>query len=136
MEQELRNPLPSEQPFATVLSMVEVDPGDPAFQHPTKPIGPLYDAEEAQLLAREKGWTMAPDGDRFRRVVAAPVPLRIFQVRPVKWLLEHGCIVICAGGGGIPTMYGPDKKLQGVEAVVDKDRGSARLARPPRARLC
>ncbi|HYL05960.1 MAG TPA: carbamate kinase [Thermoanaerobaculia bacterium] len=129
IEQELGNLLPFEQPFATVLSMVEVDPGDPAFQHPTKPIGPFYGAEEAQRLAGEKGWTMVPDGDRFRRAVASPLPLRIFQIRPVKWLLEHGCIVICAGGGGIPTMYGPDKKLHGVEAVVDKDRASALLAR-------
>jgi carbamate kinase len=129
IEQELGNLLPFEQPFATVLSMVEVDPEDPAFLHPSKPIGPLYGAEEAGRLAREKGWTMAPDGDRFRRVVASPLPRRIFQVRPVKWLLEHGCIVICAGGGGIPTMYGPDGKLHGVEAVVDKDRASALLAR-------
>jgi len=129
IEQELGNLLPFEQPFATVLSMVEVDPDDPAFRHPTKPIGPVYGGEEAQRLAREKGWTMAPDGDGFRRVVASPLPRRIFQIRPVKWLLERGCIVICAGGGGIPTMYGPDKKLHGVEAVVDKDRASALLAR-------
>ncbi|MBV8200365.1 MAG: carbamate kinase [Acidobacteria bacterium] len=129
IEQELGNLLPFEQPFATVLSMVEVDPEDPAFQHPTKPIGPQYGAEEALRLAREKGWTMAPDGEKFRRVVASPLPRRIFQVRPVQWLLEQGCIVICAGGGGIPTMYGPDGKLHGAEAVVDKDRASALLAR-------
>lgn len=135
IEQELGNILPFEQPFATVLSMVEVDPADPAFQHPTKPIGPLYGEEEARRLAAEKGWTMAPDGDRFRRVVASPLPRRIFQIRPVKWLLEHGCIVICAGGGGIPTMYGPDGKLHGVEAVVDKDRASALLARELEADL-
>jgi carbamate kinase len=128
IEQELGNILPFEQPFATVLSMVEVDPADPAFQHPSKPIGPAYEAEEAHRLAAEKGWTMAPDGDRFRRVVASPLPRRIFQIRPVKWLLEHGCIVICAGGGGIPTMYGTDGKLRGAEAVVDKDRASALLA--------
>jgi carbamate kinase len=72
---------------------------------------------------------MAPDGDGFRRVVPSPLPKRIFQIRPVKWLLEHGCIVICAGGGGIPTMYGPHRQLSGVEAVVDKDRASALLAR-------
>jgi carbamate kinase len=129
IEQELGNILPFEQPFATVLSMVEVDPEDPAFQHPSKPIGPAYDGAEAHRLAAEKGWTMAPDGDGFRRVVASPLPRRIFQIRPVKWLLEHGCIVICAGGGGIPTMYGADGKLRGAEAVVDKDRASALLAR-------
>jgi carbamate kinase len=135
IEQELGNLLPFEQPFATVLSMVEVDPDDPAFQHPSKPIGPMYGAEEARQLAGDNGWTMAPDGDGFRRVVASPLPRRIFQIRPVKWLLEHGCIVICAGGGGIPTMYGPDGKLHGVEAVVDKDRASALLARELEADL-
>ncbi|HEX4961055.1 MAG TPA: carbamate kinase [Thermoanaerobaculia bacterium] len=133
IEQELGNILPFEQPFATVLSMVEVDPADPAFQHPTKPIGPVYDEEDAKRLAAEKGWTMAPDGNGFRRVVASPLPQRIFQIRPVKWLLEKGCIVICAGGGGIPTMYeparGPHRTLHGAECVVDKDRASALLAR-------
>lgn len=129
IEQELGNILPFEQPFATILSMVEVDPNDPAFQNPTKPIGPVYTQEEADRLAAEKGWTMAPDGDKFRRVVASPRPQRIFQMRPVKWLLEKGCIVICAGGGGIPTMYRPDRKLQGAEAVVDKDLASSLLAR-------
>ncbi|MFL6192898.1 MAG: carbamate kinase [Thermoanaerobaculia bacterium] len=129
IEQELGNILPFEQPFATILSMVEVDPDDPAFQHPTKPIGPVYSEADARRLEAEKGWTMAPDGDGFRRVVASPKPKRIFQVRPVKWLLEKGCIVICAGGGGIPTMYAPGRQLQGVDAVVDKDRASALLAR-------
>jgi carbamate kinase len=128
IEQELGNILPFEQPFATILSMVEVDPLDPAFAHPTKPIGPLYGAAEARRLAQERGWAMVPDGDRFRRAVASPLPRRIFQIRPVRWLLEQGCIVICAGGGGIPTMYGEDGKLHGAEAVVDKDRASALLA--------
>jgi carbamate kinase len=129
IEQELGNILPFEQPFATILSMVEVDPDDPAFQNPTKPIGPVYSEEEARRLAAEKGWVIAPDGDKFRRVVPSPMPKRIFEIRPVKWLLERGCIVICAGGGGIPTFYGPDGKLRGVEAVVDKDRASVLLAR-------
>jgi carbamate kinase len=129
IEQELGNILPFEQPLATVLSMVEVDPDDPAFQNPSKPIGPVYTEEESQRLAAEKGWAMAPDGNGFRRVVASPMPKRIFQIRPVKWLLEKGCIVICAGGGGIPTMYGPNRTLGGAECVVDKDRASALLAR-------
>src|SRR5262245_1871291 len=129
IEQELGNLLPFEKPFATILSMVEVDPDDPAFRHPSKPIGPLYGAEEARRLQAEEGWAMAPDGERFRHVVPSPLPKRIFQIRPVRWLLERGAIVICAGGGGIPTMYGPDGKLRGVEAVVDKDRASALLAR-------
>jgi len=129
IEQELGNILPFDRPFASILTMIEVDPNDPAFADPTKFIGPVYSEEEARLLAAEKGWTMAPDGDRFRRVVPSPLPKRIFQIRPVKWLLDHGCIVICAGGGGIPTMYAAGRKLQGVEAVVDKDRASALLAR-------
>jgi carbamate kinase len=135
IEQELGNILPFEQPFATILSMVEVDPADPAFQNPTKPIGPVYGEEEAARLAAEKGWTMARDGDGFRRVVASPLPVRIFEIRPIQWLLEQGTIVICAGGGGIPTMYGPDGKLHGAEAVVDKDRASALLARELQADL-
>ena len=135
IEQELGNILPFEQPFATILSMVEVDPDDPAFQNPTKPIGPFYSAEEAARLAAEKGWTMGQDGDRFRRVVPSPQPVRIFEIRPIQWLLERGTIVICAGGGGIPTMYGPGRKLHGVEAVVDKDRASALLARELEADL-
>ncbi len=135
IEQELGNILPFEQPFATILSMVEVDPDDAAFASPSKPIGPIYDAAEARRLAAAKGWTMAPDGDHFRRVVASPLPRRIFQIRPVRWLLERGCIVICAGGGGIPTMYGADGKLHGVEAVVDKDRAGALLARELEADL-
>jgi carbamate kinase len=129
IEQELGNILPFEQPLATILSMVEVDPNDPAFDHPAKPIGPVYTREESERLAAEKGWTMAPDGDKFRRVVPSPHPRRIFQLRPIKWLLEKGCIVICAGGGGIPTMYRPGRKLQGAEAVVDKDLASSLLAR-------
>jgi carbamate kinase len=129
IEQELGNILPFEQPLATILSMVEVDPDDPAFQNPDKPIGPVYPEEEARRLEKEEGWTMAPDGNGFRRVVASPLPKRIFQIRPVRWLLEKGCVVICAGGGGIPTTYKPGRKLYGVDAVVDKDRASALLAR-------
>jgi carbamate kinase len=129
IEQELGNLLPFEQPFATILSMVEVDPDDPAFENPSKPIGPVYTEEESRRLAAERGWVMAPDGDGFRRVVASPLPKRIFQIRPVKWLLDKGCIVICAGGGGIPTMYAPGRRLQGIDAVVDKDRASCLMAR-------
>ena len=128
IEQELGNLLHADVPFATLLTQVEVDPKDPAFQNPTKPIGPVYSKAEAESLAAEKGWSIAPDGDKFRRVVASPKPKRIFEIRPIKWLLEKGSIVICAGGGGIPTMYGSDGKLQGIEAVIDKDLCSALLA--------
>lgn len=127
IEQELGNLLPFEVPFATLLTQVEVDSADPAFKKPSKPIGPLYSKEEAERLAAEKGWSIAPDGDKFRRVVASPRPQRIFEIRPIKWLLEKGSVVICAGGGGIPTMY-DGNQLRGVEAVIDKDLCSALLA--------
>lgn len=115
-------------PFATLLTQVEVDANDPAFKNPTKPIGPVYAKAEAEKLAAEKGWAIAPDGDKYRRVVASPRPKRIFEIRPIKWLLEKSAIVICAGGGGIPTMYGEDGKLRGIEAVIDKDLCSSLLA--------
>ncbi|SDB95077.1 carbamate kinase [Paraburkholderia lycopersici] len=135
IEQELGNLLPYEVPFATILTQVEVDANDPAFQHPSKPIGPVYTKEQAEMLAAGRGWSIAPDGDKFRRVVASPRPKHIFEIRPVKWLLEHGTIVICAGGGGIPTRYGADHKLSGVEAVIDKDLCSALLAQELEADL-
>lgn len=128
IEQELGNLLDFEVPFATLLTQVEVDAKDPAFQNPTKPIGPVYSKAEAEKLAAEKGWAIAPDGDKYRRVVASPRPKRIFEIRPIKWLLEKHAIVICAGGGGIPTMYGEDGKLRGIEAVIDKDLCSSLLA--------
>lgn len=128
IEQELGNLLPVEKPFATLLTQVEVDAKDPAFDHPSKPIGPVYSREEAERLAKEKGWAIAPDGEYFRRVVASPRPKRIFEIRPIQWLLEKDAIVICAGGGGIPTMYGEDGSLRGIEAVIDKDLCSALLA--------
>jgi len=129
IEQELGNLVPFERPFATMLTMVEVDPNDPAFQNPTKPIGPMYTQEQAEQLAKEKGWSVAQDGTGWRRVVPSPLPKRIFEMRPIKWLLEHNTVVICAGGGGIPTMYRPDGTLAGAEVVIDKDRASAVLAR-------
>jgi carbamate kinase len=131
IEQELGNLLPFEVPFATLLTMVEVDADDPGFANPTKFVGPVYEKSVADRLAEEKGWVFKQDGDKWRRVVPSPVPKRIFEIRPVKWLLEHGTIVICAGGGGIPTLYraGADRKLVGVEAVIDKDLCSELLAR-------
>jgi carbamate kinase len=129
IEQELGNLLPLEVPFATVLTMVEVDRDDPGFKNPTKFIGPVYSEEDATRLKAEKGWTMKKDGDRWRRVVASPQPKQIFEVRPIKWLLEKGTIVIAAGGGGIPTVYEPGRKLRGIEAVIDKDLCTELLAR-------
>ncbi len=137
IEQELGNLLPFEVPFATLLTMVEVDPKDPGFQNPTKFVGPVYEQPESERIAKQKGWVFKQDGAKWRRVVASPQPKRIFEIRPVKWLLEHGTVVICAGGGGIPTMYEPgaDRKLIGVEAVVDKDACSELLAREVEADL-
>jgi carbamate kinase len=128
IEQELGNLLPADQQLATVLTMIEVDHSDPAFDHPTKPIGPVYDRETAERLKAASGWTIAADGDKFRRVVASPKPLRIFEIRPIRRLVDHGVIVICAGGGGIPTTYDQHGDLRGVEAVIDKDLASALLA--------
>jgi carbamate kinase len=131
IEQELGNLLPFDVPFATLLTMVEVDGDDPAFKNPTKFVGPVYGKPDADRIAAEKGWVFKPDGARWRRVVPSPAPRRIFENRPIKWLLDHGTIVICAGGGGIPTTYerGAHRKLVGVEAVIDKDLCSELLAR-------
>jgi len=130
IEQELGNLLPFAKPLATILTMVEVDPKDPAFSNPTKFVGPVYEKEEADRLAAEKGWTFKLDGAQWRRVVASPEPKQIFELGPIRWLLEKGTVVICAGGGGIPTAYLPDgtRTLVGIEAVIDKDLASELLA--------
>jgi carbamate kinase len=138
VEQEVGNLLPMERPLATLLTMVEVDPDDPAFADPTKFVGPIYDEGTARALADDKGWAIKPDGPHWRRVVPSPRPQRIFEIRPMRWLLEHGAVVICAGGGGIPTMYArdADRQLVGVEAVIDKDLATSLLARELEADLC
>jgi len=135
IEQELGNILPEDVPFATILTQVEVDPADPAFQNPTKPIGPQYPREEAERLAREHGWTIGPDNNMYRRLVPSPRPKRIFEIRVVEWLVERGVVVICTGGGGIPTMLTPDGVLVGVEAVIDKDHAGALLAKSLKAEV-
>src|SRR6516225_2690968 len=133
IQQELGNVLPFEKRFASLLTLIEVDRADPAFADPTKPIGPIYTEEDADRLAKEKGWIFKHDGDSFRRVVPSPLPRRIFGLEPVEWLLAHDCVVVCAGGGGIPVMYTDEpvpagRRLVGVEAVIDKDLASALLA--------
>ena len=135
IEQELGNLLPFEVPFATILTMVEVDADDPGFANPTKFIGPVYEPPEAERLKAEKGWAMRQDGEKWRRVVASPMPKRIFEIRPIRWLLEKGTVVIAAGGGGIPTVYEPGRVLRGIEAVIDKDLCSELLARELEADL-
>jgi len=130
IQQELRNLLPPESQVATLLTMVVVDPGDPAFASPAKFVGPVYGKEAADALAAEKGWAFRQDGSAWRRVVPSPEPIRILEIQPISWLLERGAVVICAGGGGIPTMLpsrGPGAVV-GVEAVIDKDLASELLA--------
>ena len=138
IQQELGNELPFEKRLASLLTLIEVDRDDPAFGDPTKPIGPIYSQEDSERLAEEKGWVFKPDGDSYRRVVPSPLPQRIFGLEPLEWLLDQGCVVICAGGGGIPVMYTDEpvpagRRLVGVEAVIDKDLASALLARDLRA---
>jgi carbamate kinase len=129
IEQELMNALPEGSRCATLLSRVEVDPKDPAFGNPTKPIGPVYTAREAERAARDHGWTMVTEASgRQRRVVPSPLPLSIVGLDAVRILLDNGHIVICAGGGGIPVMRNEDGEMTGVEAVIDKDRTAALLA--------
>ena len=137
LEQELGNVMPPEAPLATILTMVQVDPKDPAFQDPTKFVGPIYTKAEADVLHAAKGWVFKPDGDSWRRVVPSPEPRHIFEIAPIRWLLEHDVVTICAGGGGVPTMFLDDNErtLVGVEAVIDKDLASELLAREVAADL-
>lgn len=111
-----------------MLTQTQVDPEDPAFKHPTKPVGPVYTKEEAEELAKKMGWTIAPDNDKYRRVVPSPDPKRIWGLEPLKTLVKNGHVVICCGGGGVPTYFDKDGKLVGAEAVIDKDLASSLLA--------
>ena len=129
IEQELVNLLPESYRCATLMTQTEVDPHDPAFRHPTKPIGPVYSETEAERVAEARGWTIAADGKAFRRVVPSPRPLRILELGVIRFLTEKQVIVICAGGGGIPVVRRGDGHLVGVEAVIDKDAASSLLAR-------
>jgi carbamate kinase len=133
LEQELGNLLPPNRPLATLLTRIEVDRDDPAFSHPTKPIGPVYDQADAERLAAEKGWAIAPDGLKWRRVVPSPQPRRIVAQGVIELLVREGVLVVCAGGGGIPVVREDDGTYEGVEAVIDKDRAGALLAESLRA---
>src|SRR5699024_7041500 len=112
--------------IVALLTRVRVDPDDPAFANPTKPIGPVYTEQEAQRLATERGWNVAADGPSFRRVVASPEPREIVERESIERLLDTGAVVVCAGGGGIPVAG--ERKQRGIEAVIDKDLTSALLA--------
>ena len=137
IQQELRGLLAPEHQVATLLTMVAVDPGDPAFASPTKFVGPVYDKGAADALAAKKGWVFRPDGPAWRRVVPSPEPKQILELQPISWLLERGAVVVCAGGGGIPTRLPSSGHgaLAGVEAVIDKDLAGELLAENLRSDL-
>jgi len=130
IQQELRSLLPAARQVVTLLTMIVVDPDDPAFAHPTKFVGPVYDKDAADALAAGNGWAFRQDGAAWRRVVPSPEPRSIVEIQPITWLLERGTVVICAGGGGIPTVHrsAGDGAYVGVEAVIDKDFASELLA--------
>jgi carbamate kinase len=115
---------------AAVVTQVLVDPEDPAFANPTKPIGPFYDESQARLLEQENGWTVVQDSGRgWRRVVPSPRPLEVVEWPAIKALLDAGVLVIAVGGGGIPVVREESGELHGVDAVIDKDRASDLLGR-------
>jgi len=134
LQQELHNAM-KDRLFATLLTQVKVDANDPAFGNPTKPIGPVYDQMTARRLAAERGWHIARDNDKWRRVVPSPKPLAILETEVLRFLIERSVIVICAGGGGIPIVEMDSGAIAGVEAVIDKDHASSLLARQVGAEL-
>ena len=118
-----------ERDVVSVVTEIEVDADDDAFEEPTKPIGRFYTREESDLLAQQRGWQMVDDAGRgYRRVVPSPTPVRIVQLETIKSLIAAGVIVVCCGGGGIPVTKRPDGGIDGLAAVIDKDRASALLA--------
>jgi carbamate kinase len=132
LEQGLENRLRDSR-VATLLTQVIVDGDDPAFSKPTKPVGPVYERDDAERLARDRGWTVAPDGQRWRRVVASPEPRRIVELEAIRTLVDAGLTIVCVGGGGVPVVLDAHGCLRGVEAVIDKDLAAAMLARELRA---
>ncbi len=133
IQQVLRNALHQagkEREVTTVITQVLVDADDPAFRHPTKPIGPFYRREAAERLRATRGWPMIEDSGRgYRRVVPSPMPIAIIEAASIRSLVDGGVAAIAAGGGGVPVVRRADGTLAGVEAVVDKDRAAALLAR-------
>jgi carbamate kinase len=127
IERALASRLP-DRSVTTLLTRVEVDPADPAFSEPSKPIGPVFPEKQARELAQRYGWSLTKTAGGQRRVVASPDPRSVLVRRPVELLLRGGVVVVCAGGGGIPVVTAPDGAQRGVEAVVDKDLASSRLA--------
>jgi carbamate kinase len=139
LQQAIRNRLDSiglGGDVATILTEVEVDPNDPAFKRPTKPIGPFFTRYRAEALERDLGWTMREDAGRgWRHVVPSPRPLRILNIDTIVHMLDGAAVIIAAGGGGIPVVRGRDAQWRGVEAVIDKDFSSSLLASELRAEI-
>ena len=139
LQQAIRNRLESigsPAQVATVLTEVEVDPNDPGFKRPTKPIGPFFTRYRAEALERDLGWTMREDSGRgWRHVVPSPRPLRILNIEMISHMLEWANVVIAAGGGGVPVVRGRDGQWRGIEAVIDKDYASSLLASQVKAAL-
>ncbi|MFP2506298.1 carbamate kinase [Buttiauxella gaviniae] len=127
LQQSLKNQLPNRE-VSVLLTQVEVDANDPAFENPTKYIGPVYDKAQADVLVAEKGWTVKADGQYFRRVVPSPQPKQIVESDAITALIQRDHLVICNGGGGIPVVEKADG-YHGIEAVIDKDLSAALLAR-------
>ncbi len=117
-----------EREIAVVLTQTIVAADDPAFARPTKPVGPTFDAQAAQEAAAERGWTVAPDGLAWRRVVPSPRPIRLVEAAAIRTLVTSGVLVIAAGGGGVPVVERPGGGLTGIEAVIDKDLAAVVLA--------
>lgn len=128
IEDELRDELAGKREVATLLTQVEVDADDPAFENPSKPIGPVYSKAAAENLGKQREWAVARDGEYWRRVVPSPEPLRILEIHSIRLLLDANVVVICAGGGGVPVVADAAGGWRGVEAVVDKDLSAALLA--------
>ena len=132
LEAAVRTWLPGRS-VVTVLTQVEVSAADPAFEHPTKFIGPVYTQREAERVTEERGWEVARDGEHWRRVVPSPAPLRVLPMEEVGALCAGGAIVICGGGGGVPVVLDAAGAVRGVEGVIDKDLTAALIARSLRA---
>jgi carbamate kinase len=115
--------------IAVVVTRTVVPADDPAFANPTKPVGPIYDEDTAREHAAARGWSIAPDGKNWRRVVPSPPPIRIVEAAAIRALVDSGILVVASGGGGVPVVERPDGRLEGVEAVIDKDLAAVVLAR-------
>ena len=126
LDQHLANNLPGRD-IAALLTQVVVDPDDPAMAHPTKPIGPAYDENQARHLTAQRNWSMVREGEYWRRAFPSPAPKAIIELPVIRLLVSHGVVVVCGGGGGIPVVRDGDG-LRGIEAVIDKDATSSLLA--------